>query len=385
MKFTGSRTKLAMSSVVILLIASAFGCSTASAPPSTAPSEAPKAQSQKESQPAASQAKPAAKEAKPETKPAPSKEVAKPEKLVKMKAAYSAVSGSQTPMWVAKEKKLFEKYGLDLDLQYIASSTTVAPAMLSGEVHVAASAAGSVVSAGLGGGDLIIVATTDEVLPFSLYVVPSIKRIEDLKGQKVGVTRFGSATDFAARQTLKKLNLEPDKDVAVVQMGGVPQLRAGLESGAIQGSVFGPPDSLLARKVGMVELVSYSKLNNLYPTGSIAVSRKYLDGNRDTMRNFMKAFVEGIAISKNDKDYAMKVISQYSKIEDKEVLEETHAIYVAQLMPKVPYASIEGIQVVLDDMAKQNPKAKDSKPETFVDNSLVKELDDSGFIKKLYP
>ncbi|MBI2954092.1 MAG: ABC transporter substrate-binding protein [Chloroflexi bacterium] len=385
----GSRSKALLTVVIVLLVSAIIGCSQpAPTPtPTKAPAATPKPAATKEAKPEAKEATPAAKATAPAAKAStPAAKEAKPEdkKLVKVRVAYSAVSGSQAPLWVAKEKKLFEKYGIDIDLQYVASSTTIAPAMLSGEIQLAMGSAGAIVSATVAGGDLILLASTNEALPFSLYVVPAIQRIEDLRGKTVGATRLGSVTDYATRQTLKKFGLEPDKDVAVVAMGGVPELRAGLATGAIQGSVFGPPDSLMARKEGMRELVTFSDLNILYPTGAVAISKKYLDGNRDTVKRFMEALMEGIAIAKTDRDYATKVISQYSKIDDKEVLDETHLIYVDKLMPKVPYVTVAGMQVVVDDTAKSNPKAKEFKPEAFIDNSILKELDDSGFIKKLY-
>lgn len=364
---------------VAFLVISAVGCGSAATPIAPAPTQAPKSEAVKEATPAAKQSQSETKETKPQAEA--KKE---PKKLTKITVAYSAIAGAQAPMWIAKEKGLYEKYGLDVDLQYIATSTTLTQAMISGEIPIAQTGGNSVVTANLAGGDLTIIAINAPVIGYMFFGQPNINSLEDLKGKTVAITRFGSNTDFAARYTLRKYGLEPEKDVAIVQAGGVPQTMAAMLSGGVQGTVTGPPNSVTLKKAGMRVLVNIADLEIPYVQTNIAVSKKFMAGNEETVRNFLKAFVEAIAVAKTDKAFAMKVLAEYTKTEDKDVLEETYDYFLDKIVPKVPYAKAEAVQTVLDEMASENEKVKGIKPESIIDNRLLKELDDSGFIKKLY-
>ncbi|MBI2953605.1 MAG: ABC transporter substrate-binding protein [Chloroflexi bacterium] len=369
-----SRKRLLASIFSGILVISFLGCSQPAAPTSTV---APKATAAREAKPEATAAKPVAKEAKPqEAKPAP--------KLTKLTVPYTAIGGGMTTLWVAKEKGLFEKYGLDVELSYIASSTTLVQAMTSGEIVLANTGANSVVSADLAGADVALIAGIVNVVVMSLYGQPSIQKIEDFKGKSIGVTRFGSNTDFAARFTLRKYGLEPDKDVAIIQTGGMPEIVAAMQSGGIDGGVLSPPTTIQGRKLGLREVVNIVDLKIPYSFIAFAVNRKYLADNREVVTNFMKAIMEAIAVAKKDKDFTEKVIAKYIKSDDKDVLEETYDIYVNKIFQRAPYATNESVQTILDEVARQNPKAKEAKPESFIDNSIIKGLEDSGFIKKLY-
>ncbi|MBI4318727.1 MAG: ABC transporter substrate-binding protein [Chloroflexi bacterium] len=370
--------------VAFLLIALVAGCAQPAPAPATptqapkaAPTEVPKAAAPaKEAKP---EAKPVAKESKPVAEP---KKEAKPP--VKQKVAYSALSGMQAPLWVAKEKGLFQKYGLDVEVTYIATSSTLVQSMLAGEINLAQTGGGPVVNATVEGGDLIFIAGTTNVLVFYLYGRPEIKRMEDLKGKTVAAGRLGSSGDFATRTALQRYKLEPDKDVTLVAAGGPPERLAALLSGGVQAAILGPPTTLKAKQAGMNEVLNLAELEIPFIQTTLAISKGYLAKNRETMLNFMKAYVEGIAVAKKDRNYAMKVIGEYTKTDDKEMLEETYDTVLPKVTPRVPYLPADAVQAQLNEVADENPKAKGAKPEAFFDNSLVKELDDSGFIKKLY-
>ncbi|MBI2954460.1 MAG: ABC transporter substrate-binding protein [Chloroflexi bacterium] len=373
-------SKMLAALVVGLLIALVVGCAQPAPTPTPTATQPAKAAPTKEAKPETKAATPQAKEAKPQATQAAKAE----QKLTKIKVAYAAISGVHAPLWITKERGLFEKYGLDVSLEYIATSGVLTAALIAGEVPMAGQSGGAMISAALGGADVVIVAGIINAIGQYLYSQPSIQRIEDLRGKTVGVTRFGATTDFSARYTLKKFGLEPDKDVSVVQTGGLPESLAALQAGGIQATVFGPPNSTAAKKAGMRELFNIGDLAIPYHMGTIATSKRFLANNEDTARSFLKAIVEGIATAKKDKEFAMKVIGQYTKSNDREVQEDTYSMFIDKLAPRVPYATSEGIQTILDEIARDNPKAKDAKPEVFYDNRLVKELDDSGFIKKLY-
>ncbi|MBI2952935.1 MAG: ABC transporter substrate-binding protein [Chloroflexi bacterium] len=376
------RSKVSIPIAIAVLVATIAGC--AQPAPTPTPTQAPKAAPTKEAKPEAKQSTPVPKEATPVAKQAePAKPAAKKE-LTKLRIPYSAIGGGYAPLWVTKEKGLFEKYGLDVEMPYIASSAPLIQSMLAGEISMAGGGGSAVVASGVEGSDVVLIASMSDLMVLGLYTSPSIQRIQDLKGKTAGVTRFGSATDFGTRNTLKKFGLEPDKDVSIVQMGGVPEIRAGLESGAIQASVFGPPDSFVAKKAGVRELLTFRELDIPYPLYAVVARKSFLAANRETAMNAMKALVEGIAVVKKDKDFTISVIAKYAKIEDKEVLEDTYQIHAHEVLSNAPYVSVKQVETVLEELAQRNPKAKEAKPEAFFDNSLVKELDDSGFIKKLY-
>lgn len=375
---------------LIVLVSILFGCAQAPAPSPPTPTQVPKAAPAKEAKPEAQQAKPEAKEAKPvakETKPEakPQKEVAKaPQKLTKINAAFSAITGAHSGLWVAKERGLFEKYGLDVDLKDIASGSTAVQALVAGELQFAQTGGGPVVSASIAGGDLALIAGTINVLVFSLYARPEIKTVEDLKGKAVAAGQKGTVGDFVARYTLKKFGVEPDREVTIMGSGGPPERLAALLSGGVQAAVIGPPTTLQAKRNGMRELVNITDLAIPYPQNQIAVKRQYLASNQEIVRNFLKAVVEGIAVAKKDRDFTIKVIGKYSKTEDKEILEEAYDAHVPKALPAVPYPTKEAVQAVIDELVSSVPQAKDAKPEQFIDSRLLKELEDSGFVKTLY-
>ncbi|MBI4319799.1 MAG: NrtA/SsuA/CpmA family ABC transporter substrate-binding protein [Chloroflexi bacterium] len=364
----------------ITLVWTALGCAQPPAPPTPAPTQAPKAAATEAQKTApAKEAKPEAKEAKP------AKEAAKEEKkLVKMKVAYSAPAVMQAPLWVAKEKGLFEKYGLDVEIPYIASAPTIVQSMVSGELNLFQGGGGPVISANLEGADLAIIGVTTNVLLFYLYSRPEITRVEDLRGKAMAVDRMGTVADFAARFALRKYGLEPERDVTLLQAGNPPERMAALMSGGVQGAVISIPTTLQAKKLGLRELVDITALGIPYIQTTITGRRQYLTNNRETVANFMKAFVEAIAVAKKDKEFTMKVVGKYTDTTDKEVLEEGYEVFVPKVLPRAPYPTLEGVKTELSQLERTNPKAKDARPESFVDSSFVKELDDSGFIKKLY-
>jgi len=219
----------------------------------------------------------------------------------------------------------------------------------------------------------------------SIYSVPSVTRLEDLKGKKIGVTRFGSITDFFGRYALKAKGLVPDKDVGIVQTNDLPNTLASLKIGAIQAGVVVAPTTLEARKLGFIELVDMTKIGGPFPFNGIVVTREYLKQEPEILRRFMKGYVEGISGSLKNRERTLKIIGQYSRTSDPEILEETYRVNVADAFRKIPYPSVEGFKTILDFVAEtRDPKAKTVDPKSIIDPSFVKELDQSGFIKGLY-
>jgi len=302
----------------------------------------------------------------------------------RLKVAYPTTVGSMAVVWVAKEAKLFDKQGLDVELIYVAGSSRVVQAMLAKDIPISEIAVPAVIQANLAGADLVMLAGPNHKPGQKIMVKPEIKRHEDLKGKKIGITRFGTSDDFLLRYVLGQWHLQPDRDVALIQMGGTQETVAGLASKAIDGGMLSSPLHLQAAKLGFSLLADLSTLGVDYQGAGVVTTRSYLREAPDTMRRYLRAYVEGLHRFKTDKAFAMKVIGKYSRMTEPDALEETYQHYAVKVMPRVPYPTIKGIQLVLDEIGTRTPKAKSLAPESFIDVSYLKELEQAGFIKKLY-
>ena len=295
--------------------------------------------------------------------------------------AFSAISATHSALYVTKEAGLFEKHGLSVDLVYVASGTKVAQAVIAGEFPVAF-AGGTIVNANLAGGDIAVVGGVVNVPAFYLIVHPSIKKPEDLKGKALGITRYGSSTDFTLRFLLKKWGVEPDREVKILQMGGQPEILAGLLAGAIQGGNFSSPSDYKARKAGFVVLADLGKIGLDYPTVSIVSTRSYIKKDPATVKNFLTAYTEGVQRMFRDKEFAMKTVSKYTRTQDREILEAAYA-YATNFIERIPNLPYKAIDTILAQTALTEPRAKGHRAEEFIEPTFFNELEKSGFFKSV--
>jgi NitT/TauT family transport system substrate-binding protein len=314
----------------------------------------------------------------------PGKLLAADRPLQKINVAYSSISGNQAALWVTQEKGFFRKYGMEVQAVLIESGTTTAQALVAGDISFANVAGPAVIQSSLRGADLVIIAGVLNTLVFQIYTDKNISRPDQLKGKSVSVTRFGSATDFAIRYALEKYGLDPNKDVAILQLGNHPAQLAALEAGRVQGAMLSMPTSLRAKKAGFPMLADLQMLGLEYQHTSIATSRALLKSKPELARDFLRAYIEGIHYAKTHRKETIEVLAKYLRVDDKEVLEETYETLVTTLMPEKPYPTIKGVQTILREFGTKDPAARSARPEQFVDASLVKELDSSGFIDRLY-
>ena len=303
------------------------------------------------------------------------------EKLV---VGWSAIAGSQAPLWITKESGLFEKNGLEVTLIYIDGGSKAAQALMSGDVPIVQIGGSAPIVARLRGADVVLIAGLTNVLAYSLVVSPEIKKPEDLKGKKLSVSRFGSNSDYATRKILLKWGLQPDIDVAILQIpGGQPARLAAIQSRQVHGMVAQPPVTNMARKFNLNILAEPEDFGGAYPTTPIASRVSFIKEKRDTVRKFMRALLEGIHVYKTQKEFSKKVIAKYVKVTDAEVLEDSYQFF-SRLVPTKPYPTLEGIREALAELGGKDPKARTARPEDFADFSFVRELDESGFIDALY-
>jgi NitT/TauT family transport system substrate-binding protein len=302
--------------------------------------------------------------------------------LQKIHIGIPAVSMGNIIIYVAKEAKLFEKYGLDADPVVMQGSGIVSRALVAGSVIIAPVATPTAITAVLAGSDMVILAHTMPGVVQSLMVRPDIKRDEDLKGKIIGVTTFGSLTDFLVRHLAKKRGLNPDKDFALLQIGADPERLIALRQGKIHAATLSHPAYILAQRAGFFQLWDFFKDVD-YPWSEIATTRTLIKQDRDLVMRYMRAHLEGIARFKQDPELAKRVIKKMLRVDDDSLAQESWELF-AKYRLAAPYPNIKGMKTSYDYVALTRPEVYKHKPEEFVDASFVEELDKSGFIKKLY-
>jgi len=284
--------------------------------------------------------------------------------------------GQFAPLWVTKEAKLFEKYGNNVELIFIQGASLAAAALSSGDAHVGMFSPQVVISTPHL--DLVMFGRLGNTMDNRVYARKGIKSIKEVK--RIAISRFGSNADFAARFLLQREGLRPDTDVALLQFGNQSNRIAAVETNNADAAMLTPPMTLMARKLGMTLLLDASKLNIPYSSLFFVSRRPYLAKMRPELVNFTKAMIEGVALYKSNKEFAMKVLSKYMKVQDREVLEENFKEYD---FPLKPYPSREYFELPIQEVGKKDPKVLKENPERYTDLSLVKELESTGFIEKV--
>jgi len=311
-------------------------------------------------------------------------EGAEPPALRKIRAAFTSLSGSQAPPWIAREAGIFKKHGLDVELVLLPGGVQGLNALIAGEVPFLQITGSTTVSAAVGGADAMIIATTVGTLVWTLFARPEIERAEQLRGKAVGVTRFGTVTDTAARLALRHLGLVPEKDVALLQIGGVESIVPAMQGGRVQAGMLSYPSITAAKKLGYRILFDVASLGIPYASTGVTARAKLIRDDPDLVRRYLAAQVEAIARMKRDKSYAMSVMGKYLRTNDAELLSEAYEVFAQKYLMSVPLPTVEAIQPVLEELAIRNPKAKEQDPRKFFDDSFVRQLEVSHFIENLY-
>jgi len=303
-----------------------------------------------------------------------------PQTRTKLNVIYPAISGINAPLWYATEQKLFPKYGLDVELIYIPTALQVTRVVLTGDSQIAFSGGAPVVSAVLSGADLVFVGGVANVPAFYMMALPEIKSVADLKGKTVGVTRFGSSTDFALRYLMQKQGFNADKDVTILQLGGMPELAAALSKRLIVAAPLSAPTHIRARAAGAQPLLDMAKAGGYFPHTAVITRRAYLKTNRETALNFFRGYSDGLQRFVQDKAAAKKIIQKYTRDTADDIIEATYQ-YAVDYVVRPPYPNREGVVETLK--LSQNPEAKKADPDQFIDASVVKTLDDQGFFRQI--
>ena len=304
--------------------------------------------------------------------------------LKKIRVGVPSVGMGNIIIFITKEGKLFEKYGLDAEVITVMGSGIGSKALISGNLDIIPIATPTVIAANLAGADMAILAHTMPAVVHALMVRPDIKRPEDLKGKKIGVSSLGSLTDFLVRSIAKKKGLNPDRDITLITTGGSDTERVmALKAGSVEASAVSHPGYGIARKMGFSMLWDSAKELD-YPWMEITTRRAAIKSDRELITQYMKAHLEGIALFKTNRDFSIKVIKKVMKMTDDEMVNETYDIFSKMFLP-TPYPNHPGMKISFDYVAMTRNDVWSHKPEEFTDSSFVTELDKSGFIKSLYP
>lgn len=305
------------------------------------------------------------------------------EGMQKLRVAYAAITAAFSIPWVAKEAGIFQRHGLDVELIYIASGPRAIQTLIGGGIEVAAFGGAAAIDARVAGADTVYIAIPVKRLIFFTVAAPQIKRVEDLRGKVVGATRIGTLTDYFTRVYLRQSGLVPDRDVTIRGTGGLPETLAALKAGQIQAGTFGFPAVLHAQAAGFRILVDYSTLGYRYPLSSVAVTQSLIRAQESVVRGFLAAYVEGIHRFRTDPAFSMKVIGKYTQTTDLKMLEETYKVY-APAFERVPYPEPEDLKLAIDQVSELNPRARGADPKDFVEPRLLREIEASGLLKRLY-
>lgn len=303
---------------------------------------------------------------------------------IRLNVGYSTFAASDSALWVAKDLGIFEKNGLDVELIFIRSAAIGVPALVSGTTPFAVMGGAAAVRSNLAGSDLVLVGSLKKP-PSLAFLVSSKKvaRIEDLKGKTVGVGRYGGATDFVTRVALRKLGIDPERDVKIRQIGNTPERTVALRTGTIDATVLSPEEKFSAERYGINVLFELRKLGLEILNTDVVTTRAFIQKNEETVHKFMRAMVEGIRFFKINKKESMRVMAKYMRNEDLKIVEVGYD-YESEVYERAPYPLIGGIQSALEEIAQENPAARKADVKRFYDARWVQELDKSGFINDLY-
>jgi ABC-type nitrate/sulfonate/bicarbonate transport system substrate-binding protein len=301
----------------------------------------------------------------------------------KLNVPFAALSPTYAPLWIADQAGFFKKYGLDVQPVYISAGSVIIPAIVSGQVNIANLSSAPALTAWVRGAEIATVGVTSNRLLHVVMARGSIRKPEDLKGKKIGSDRYGSLSDLVLREALRHYNLVPDRDVAVIQTGGLPERLGALKIGAVDGAIVAGDTAFEAEKLGFHKVIDVSQLPIRYPGSTIVVSRSFLSGKRDVVKRFLRGWIEGIKTAKTDKEFTVKVLQKFLKTSDPLILEKTFEVYKS-VHEKVPSPDPEIMGVALKQLATRMPEAGQRKIEDFIDRSLVSELEAEGFISMIY-
>jgi ABC-type nitrate/sulfonate/bicarbonate transport system substrate-binding protein len=301
----------------------------------------------------------------------------------KIRVGQGSVSLQSGLMHIAKERGLFAKHGLVSEIVYIPGGTTNIQVLVSGSLDMSQLSGAPGVAANLEGADIVYILGLLDKLNYQLVTRSEIKSVEQLKGKKLGVSRFGSSADFGLRAVLKRLGIDPVKEVSILQIGDEPARVAAIKSGNIEGTVVNAPFGSEAEKLKLSVIADSVKMDIPFFNTGLLGSRKYLEKQDAKVMNFLRAYLEAIKILKTEREYSVKALAQFTRVPNLKAIQEGYDYFNNQLQP-VPYPSLEAMQAVVTQIAETNPKARNVDARNYVSDRYLKRLEEEGFVKKIW-
>jgi NitT/TauT family transport system substrate-binding protein len=291
----------------------------------------------------------------------------------RLRVAHSTLTATNSVLWVARDRGLFQRHGLDVSLIYVAGVRSM-QALLAQEVEIASVSGTTAIQANLAGAESVIIGGISNSVLMSLVSIPDITAVDGLRGKRVGVTRFGSLSDFMARAYLRRAGIAPDREVAMIQTGGYPESVAAMQANGIQAAMLSPPYHTIAiKRLGFRELVDLSR-ETKYQSNALVTLRGLAQSRGAAMTAFMEAYVEAVRVFKQDREFTLGVLGRAMRTTDREILQETYGFY-RDYFTDVPHPTLDGIQLILDELAPRTPKAREMRPRDFVDLRFVQALE----------
>ena len=302
-----------------------------------------------------------------------------------LRVSYPAPTASFLPLWTAHDAGFFKKHDLAVELIQVGSSTRGMAALLAGQVDIlAGGGTGGLIAQLQGYTDLAIFGTNVHTWVFAVYSAPAIKDIAQLRGKKMGVTRFGGTMDFAARHFLKSQGFDPGKDVILIQLGSAADIVTALANGLVDAGMMSVPYVFVAKRLGLRELIDLSESGVRYAQAALVARKSFLRDKRDVVTRFIKSQIEATHFLKTRPTDGMKILGRYTRTDDEDILKQAYHYHVDRLLSPVPEIRPDDVRLLLEEAALTIPKAKGANPQDFIDEAPVREVVRSGFVEQLY-
>ena len=302
----------------------------------------------------------------------------------RLNVCFSSIAATSITTWVPYETGIYKKYGLDVRIVYVAGAQAIAT-VVSGDTQIVQGSGAAAALSRLSGSDLTVIGTTINVIPMSLVTTPDITTAQDLKGKTYGVSRFGSLTDLGLKRAVAELGLDPEKDIKMIQTGGVPENLLFMQQGVIKGGLISSPTLEKAKELGYREFMNLAKLKFRYPGTALVTTDSFIRSRPQTVNRFLKATLEGIKYAKANPDVTIRILGKYTRTTDTKLLTSAFKSYILGYIRDVPTVTHAEMVAVMEDIATRNPKARGVDVRQFYDPAPLEQLAKEGFIQELYP
>ena len=302
-----------------------------------------------------------------------------------LRVSYPAPVTVYLPLWVANDAGLFKKNGVDVELVHVGSSPIAMAAYLAGEIDVLGGGGSAGPNAYLRGQrDLMFFAAMNNKFVFSIYANPSVATVAAVRSKRVGVTRFGGTMDFATRHYLRQNGVDPGRDVTMLQVGRVQDILSGLIGGSMDVGTMAFPYDIKAKENGFRELADLSQSGARYASSSFLAKRQFLIQNKSRIEGFVRGIIEAMRFIRLHREDGINILARYTRMADMKVLAQTYDYHSRMIWPRVPEIQPDDLKLVLEELAENNPRAREIDPTELIYGSVVKDVVASGFVERLY-